>query len=166
MPVGLPLVAASSPWLAAWEQTLRDGNKRIETLIVCSVFTAYRHHRPRCPVSWVSRGNINPPSSTTHCSQCHVSPPLRWNCSRILALTILLNSVWRGIRGENVRIAIKNFRLINPESGKIFDSIVRASSSQHYDSLSLCGGEWFILWRKSYLFYFYKASIAFMNIYT
>ena len=124
MPVGLPLVAASSPWLAAWEQTLRDGNKRIETLIVCSVFTAYSHHRPRCPVSWVSRGNINPPSSTTHCSQCHVSPPLRWNCSRILALTILLNSVWRGIRGENVRIAIKNFRLINPESGKIFDLVL------------------------------------------
>ena len=130
------------------------------------VYSVPPSYRPRCPVSWVSRGNINPPSSTTHCSQCHVSPPLRWNCSRILALTILLNSVWRGIRGENVRIAIKNFRLINPESGKIFDSIVRASSSQHYDSLSLCGGEWFILWRKSYLFYFYKASIAFMNIYT
>ena len=70
------------------------------------------------------RANINPPSSTTHWSHCHVSPPLRWKCSRILALTILLNSVWRGICGENVRIAIKNFRLINPESGKIFDSVL------------------------------------------
>ena len=123
------------------------------------VYSVPPSYRPRCPVSWVSRGNINPPSSTTHCSQCHVSPPLRWNCSRILALTILLNSVWRGIRGENVRIAIKNFRLINPESGKIFDSIVRASSSQHYDSLSLCGGEWFILWRKSYLSTFTKPPL-------
>ena len=127
----LSLVAASSPWLAAWEQTLRDGNKRIETLIVCCVFTVYRHHHgvqcpeyPSPPHPRWGRANINPPSSTTHWSHCHVSPPLRWKCSRILALTILLNSVWRGICGENVRIAIKNFRLINPESGKIFDSVL------------------------------------------
>ena len=101
---------------------------------VYSEFTVYRHHHgvqcpeyPSPPHPRWGRGNINPPSSTTHWSHCHVSPPLRWKCSRILALTILLNSVWRGICGENVRIAIKNFRLINPESGKIFDSVL----SQH-----------------------------------